>query len=129
MLKKIMYLKIESLLLFVLSIVMTIVLKAEINFYYYVLLFFLVDIVGYVPGRIFNYFKGDEVTHKAFYIIYNSFHNLVTITLVSLLWFYYFKDFSFLALYLHLFLDRGILGNFLKSSTDTYKTPTTQLRS
>lgn len=127
MIKKIFFLRIESFILFIISVALTLFFKDNINFYYYILLFFFIDIIGYIPGRVFNIFKGDEVTHKAFYAIYNICHSLATITLISIAWLYYFEDYSFLALYVHLFLDRGILGNFLKSSKDTFKTPTIHL--
>lgn len=129
MLNKIYFLKKESFLLFILCVLLTIIMHRQINFYYYILLFLLIDLVGYIPGRIWNYFYGDERTLNIFYKLYNFCHNLVLITLISLIWLYLFKnDYSFIALYAHLFLDRGIFGNFPKENKDHFKTPTIFLK-
>lgn len=129
MLNKIYFLKRESFLLFIIFMLLTIILHKQINFYYYISLFLLIDLIGYIPGRIWNYWYGDENTLKIFYTLYNFFHSLVIITLMSIFWLYQFKnDYSFIALYAHIFLDRGILGNFPKASKDLFKTPTIFLK-
>lgn len=129
MLNKIHFLKKESFYLFIITIILTIFFYNKINFIYYIVFFLLIDLIGYMPGRLWNFFKGDGNTSKIFYKLYNVCHNLVVITVVSIIWLYFFNnDYSFLALYTHLFLDRGVLGNFPKEKKDIFKTPTIYLK-
>lgn len=128
MLNKIHFLKKESFYLFFISIILTIILFNQINIIYYLVFFLLIDLIGYIPGRIWNLLKGDNDTAKIFYKLYNLCHNFATITIISLIWLYFVNnDYSFIALYTHLFLDRGLLGNFPKEEKDTFKTPTINL--
>jgi hypothetical protein len=79
-------------------------------------LFFYIDLFGYLPGAIaFRRSKNHQI-HRAYYVIYNTMHSLITqsaaVGLYALLFGW---EWALLAIPFHLAGDRGLFGNFLKS--------------
>ncbi|OCQ51463.1 hypothetical protein Ppb6_03380 [Photorhabdus australis subsp. thailandensis] len=115
----------EFLGLFFISLFLTWQFVDYISWWQFILLFFLIDIIGYYPGRIWSLLNKKEVPPAGFYTVYNICHNLFTISIMSLLWLWLFKDnYSVIALFIHICLDRGVLGNFPKLSINVFKQPT-----
>lgn len=79
-------------------------------------LFAWIDLVGYLPGAVaYRRSRGGPI-HRGYYIAYNFGHSLTTNGLVALLWTWNFGfEWALLALPIHLFGDRALFGNFLKS--------------
>lgn len=116
--------RVEYFFLFLLSIFLTVYFWNAIVLWQYALLVIAVDMFGYYPGRLWGIFKKTQNVPQVFSIIYNACHNLTVIVIVSIIWHHYFIDnFSFIALFAHLFFDRGILGNFPKSSRYEFTLP------
>jgi hypothetical protein len=78
-------------------------------------LFLYIDIIGYIPGAIAYRRSPDGHISKAYYVLYNTMHSLVTQGAVVGLWILLFGfEWALLAVPFHLFGDRGLFGNFLK---------------
>lgn len=118
-------LRLEYFALFLISIFLTYVFSSKINWWHFLLLFFSIDILSYYPGRIWSLINHNDIPPRIFYIIYNCCHNISLLLFASLVWIYFLKDnYSFLALFVHISIDRGILGNFPKVVSDEFKKPT-----
>src|SRR5947207_7275788 len=80
-----------------------------------VALFLYIDIIGYIPGAIaFKKAKGGQIS-KAYYVLYNTMHSLITQTIVVLAWGFLIKwEWALLVIPFHVFGDRGRFGHFLK---------------
>jgi hypothetical protein len=80
-----------------------------------VLLFVYIDIIGYIPGAIAYHRSRTKQISKAYYVLYNTMHSLVTQGVVVALWWWLIgPEWALLALPIHLFGDRALFGNFLK---------------
>ncbi|MCD0484727.1 hypothetical protein LO771_20610 [Streptacidiphilus sp. ASG 303] len=78
-------------------------------------LFLYIDLVGYVPGAIAYHRSRDKRIHRAYYVLYNVMHSLVTQGLVVLAWIWlHGAEWALLVVPVHLFGDRALFGNFLK---------------
>lgn len=118
-------LRLEYFALFWISIFLTYEFSNNINWWQFLILFFSIDILSYYPGRIWSLLTQNDTPPRVFYIIYNCCHNFSVLVLVSLIWLYFFKDnYSFLALFVHISIDRGVLGNFPKVVSDEFKKTT-----
>jgi hypothetical protein len=79
-------------------------------------LFVYIDLIGYIPGAIAFHRSPSKEISTVYYVLYNVMHSLVTQGLVTLVWIWQFgAEWALLALPLHLFGDRALFGNFLKS--------------
>ncbi|MEU9139613.1 hypothetical protein AB0D33_27275 [Streptomyces sp. NPDC048404] len=79
-------------------------------------LFLYIDLIGYIPGAIAYHRSTTKDISKVYYVLYNTMHSLVTQGLVALVWIWAFgAEWALLALPIHLFGDRALFGNFLKS--------------
>jgi hypothetical protein len=88
---------------------------AEIRWPVFLLLFFYIDLIGYLPGAIAYRRAKDHRIGKVFYLLYNSMHCLVSGALVALLWAVFVRpEWALLAIPIHLFGDRSLFGNFMK---------------
>ncbi|GGO90675.1 hypothetical protein [Wenjunlia tyrosinilytica] len=80
-----------------------------------VALFLYIDLIGYIPGAIAYHRSADKRISKAYYVLYNTMHSLVTQGLVALIWIWAAgPEWALLVLPIHLFGDRALFGNFLK---------------
>ena len=112
------HLKYESIALFVLMLLATVIFWKEMNWVHYLVLFWIIDIIGYWPGVIFSKILKTNTPPTIFYHTYNFMHNYGTVALIGLIYASVSSTpYSALSLFLHLSIDRGILGNFLKKKS------------
>lgn len=88
----------------------------QIRWIPFVLLFAYIDLIGYIPGAIAYRRSPVHRVAKGYYIAYNVMHSMITQGAVALIWCLAYKpEWALLALPLHLFADRGVFGNYMKS--------------
>ncbi len=108
-------LRIEYICLLVISLVFFYQHLQDINWIHFAFMFAIIDLIGYIPGYFYVKYTKKTVPNRYFYILYNITHNFGVIFLVALvLWQLNLLTWSFLAIPIHLFGDRGLLGNFYK---------------
>ncbi|MEU8464687.1 hypothetical protein [Streptomyces sp. NPDC029003] len=87
----------------------------DINWFAAIGLFLYIDLIGYIPGAIAYRRSADGRIPKAYYVLYNTMHSLLSVAAVGLLWMWLIgPEWALLALPFHVFGDRGVFGNFLK---------------
>lgn len=87
----------------------------EINWWVFAVLFVYIDLIGYIPGAIAFHRSKDKRISKAYYVLYNTMHSLVSQSVVALFWVVLVRpEWALLALPIHLCGDRALFGNFLK---------------
>ncbi|WP_395572411.1 hypothetical protein [Streptomyces sp. BK79] len=88
---------------------------AEIRWGVFVLLFLVIDVIGYLPGAI-AYRRGpDRRVPRGCYVAYNTMHSLVTAGVLAGAWALFVRpEWALLALPIHLMGDRALFGNSLK---------------
>lgn len=73
------------------------------------------DTIGYVPGAIAYRRSPDKKISKAYYAAYNVMHSAWTGLTVGAAWARYVRpEWALLGIPLHIGIDRGLFGNFLK---------------
>ncbi len=88
----------------------------EINWWVFAGLFLYIDVIGYLPGVLAHRRLGTTYLPKVYYVLYNTMHSLVTAGVVAGLWILFVgPEWALLALPLHLFGDRALFGNVVKS--------------
>jgi phosphatidylglycerol lysyltransferase len=93
----------------------------QIRWIPFLILFWYIDLIGYVPGAIVYRLNGGKVP-PFFYYLYNFTHNYVTAAVVAVLWgIFVGVEWALLALPIHLFGDRAIFGNSFKSIKVNYE--------
>lgn len=93
----------------------------QIRWIPFLILFWYIDLIGYVPGAIVYRLNNGKVP-PFFYYLYNTTHNYVTAGIVALLWATFVKlEWALLAIPIHLFGDRAIFGNSFKSIKLNYE--------
>lgn len=106
----------EYLFGFVLSTVLLIVHIGEIRWLPAIGLFLYIDLIGYIPGAIAYRRSSTGRISKVYYVLYNTMHSLITQSIVVGLWGLLIGwEWALLVVPFHLFGDRGLFGNFLKS--------------
>jgi hypothetical protein len=104
--------------------------RHEIDWVHYIAFFAAIDLIGYIPGRIWSLSFKTEQPPGIFYWAYNACHNFVALASFSAAWwFFQGPEYGLLALFVHLCADRGMLGNFPKFRSDAFKTPTVDILS
>lgn len=79
-------------------------------------LFAWIDLVGYLPGALAYRRSPDGQISRVYHVLYNLTHSLATNAAVALLWTWIVgAEWALLALGIHLFGDRALFGNMLKS--------------
>ncbi len=79
-------------------------------------LFLYIDLIGYIPGAIAFRRSPDHTIPKAYYVLYNTMHSLLTQGAVVGLWGWLVGwEWALLAIPFHLAGDRGLFGNFMKT--------------
>jgi hypothetical protein len=105
----------EYLVLFAVALALFIVHVHEVRWWVAVTLFVYIDLIGYIPGTIAWHRSTTKRIPKAYYVLYNTMHSLITQSAVIALWgFFVGWEWALLAIPIHLFGDRGLFGNFLK---------------
>jgi hypothetical protein len=105
----------EYLFGFLVSTALLIIHFGEIRWLPAIGLFLYIDLIGYIPGAIA--YRRSKTGHipKAYYVLYNTMHSLITQGVVVGAWILLFGwEWALLAVPFHLFGDRGLFGNFLK---------------
>lgn len=106
----------EYLAAFAVSTALIVVHAGDIRWLQFVALFLYIDLIGYIPGAIAFHRSPDHRISKVYYVLYNTMHSLLTQGAVAGLWMLVAgPEWALLALPFHLFGDRGLFGNFLKS--------------
>ncbi|MCQ4118935.1 hypothetical protein [Rhodococcus tibetensis] len=79
------------------------------------LLFFYIDVIGYVPGAIYCRLRRTNHPPRSFYVLYNVMHSAITQGAVVGAWIAAFgAQWALLAIPIHVFADRGLFGNQMK---------------
>jgi hypothetical protein len=106
----------EYLVGFVLSIILIAIHLGQIRWIVFIALFAYIDLIGYIPGAIAFRRSQDGRIPKIYYVLYNTMHSMVTQSAVVGLWMLLVRpEWALLAIPFHLFGDRGVFGNFLKT--------------
>lgn len=114
--------RLEYLLVFLAALFMTIVQWREINWYAYIALFLYIDLFGYIPGLISTYRANGARIHRAYYLLYNTFHTFLTAIPIAVavammtgnVW-------CILGSVIHLAGDRGLLNNWMKRPSEVFE--------
>jgi hypothetical protein len=107
-------LRLEYLVALVGAAVLLLIHFGDVRWPAFVLLFVYIDVIGYLPGHFVWRRNGGHVP-RAYYVLYNTMHSLLTAGLVAGVWCLTFgPEWALLALPLHLCGDRALFGNFLK---------------
>jgi len=78
-------------------------------------LFLYIDLIGYLPGAIAWRRGHGRLETRAYHVLYNTMHSLLTAGVVAAVWALTVgPEWALLALPIHLFGDRALFGNFLK---------------
>ncbi|MFC7937258.1 hypothetical protein GTW46_19130 [Streptomyces sp. SID6013] len=97
------------------SLVLAVQHRTEIRWGVFVLLFTLIDAIGYVPGAIACRRRPDRTVPRGYYVAYNTMHSLVTAGVLAGAWALFVRpEWALLALPIHLMGDRALFGNSLK---------------
>lgn len=97
------------------SLVLAFQHRTEIRWGVFVLLFVVIDAVGYVPGAIACRRSPDRRLARGYYVAYNTMHSLVTAGVLAGAWALTVgPEWALLALPIHLMGDRALFGNSLK---------------
>lgn len=108
-------LRIEYICLFIISLIVAYRHFQDINWIQFIVIFAIIDLIGYIPGYLYVKYTKETVPNRFFYILYNTTHNFGVVILVLFIsWQLNLLTWSFIAIPLHLFGDRGLLGNFYK---------------
>lgn len=98
----------EYLVAFVVTIALILLHFTEIRWGYAIALFLYIDLIGYIPGAIAFRRSANGRIPKAYYVLYNTMHSLITVGAVAALWMWLIgPEWALLALAFHVFGDRG----------------------
>lgn len=108
------------------SLVLAFQHRTEIRWGVFVLLFAVIDVIGYVPGAIAFRRSPDRRVHRRYYVAYNVMHSLVTAGVLAGAWALFVRpEWALLALPIHLMGDRALFGNSLKPFGVAFEPETT----
>ncbi|GGS49040.1 hypothetical protein AB0E75_15570 [Streptomyces griseoviridis] len=97
------------------SLVLAFQHRADIRWGVFVLLFAVIDVIGYLPGAIAYRRSPDRRVARGYYVAYNTMHSLVTAGAIAGAWALFVRpEWALLALPVHLMGDRALFGNSLK---------------
>lgn len=105
----------EYLVLFAVAVALFVVHIHQVRWLPAVVLFFYIDLIGYIPGALAWHRSSTKWISKIYYVLYNTMHSLITQSAVIALWVLFIGwEWSLLVIPIHLFGDRALFGNFLK---------------
>jgi hypothetical protein len=88
----------------------------QIRWLPFAVLFLYIDVIGYLPGAI-AFRRGQGKVSRIYYYLYNTTHNFLTNLVVAGLWCVFVgPEWALLAIPIHLFGDRSLFGNSMKST-------------
>ncbi|AQS70759.1 hypothetical protein [Streptomyces pactum] len=98
----------------------------EIRWGVFLLLFAVIDVIGYLPGAIAFRRRSDRRVPRGCYVAYNTMHSLVTAGVLAGAWALFVRpEWALLALPIHLMGDRALFGNSLKPFGVAFEPQTT----
>ncbi|MFD0313542.1 hypothetical protein [Streptomyces flavalbus] len=107
--------RLEWLAALAVSLVLAFQHYSEIRWWVFVLLFAVIDVIGYIPGAIAYRRSPDKRISRGYYVAYNTMHSLVTAGVLAGAWALFVRpEWALLALPIHLMGDRALFGNSLK---------------
>jgi len=119
--RPISYFRTEALIAFLIAVSASVYFWREIDWVHYLVLFWIIDILGYWPGVLFTKISGRQTPPKAFYYAYNFLHSTPGMLSIALVYTAIFgQAYATLALVVHMSIDRGVLGNSLKNPTQPF---------
>jgi hypothetical protein len=99
----------------VLSTVLFFMHLGDVRWIPFAVLLVYIDLIGYIPGAIAYHRSRTGHIPRAYFVLYNVMHSLLTQGIVAGLWMLLAgPEWALLALSIHLCGDRAIFGNFLK---------------
>lgn len=99
----------------VIAIVLALLHLGDLRWLVFLGLFAYIDVIGYLPGAIAYRRSPERQIPRAYYVLYNSMHSLLSAGLVAGGWCLLVRpEWALLALPIHLCGDRALFGNFLK---------------
>ncbi|WP_432084483.1 hypothetical protein [Streptomyces sp. WAC 04229] len=108
------------------SLVLAFQHRTEIRWAVFVLLFAVIDVIGYLPGAIAFRRSPDRRVPRGCYVAYNLMHSLVTAGVLAGAWALFVRpEWALLALPIHLMGDRALFGNSLKPFGVAFEPETT----
>lgn len=107
--------RLEWLAFLAVSLVLAVQHRSDIRWGVFVLLFVVIDVIGYLPGAIAFRRSPDRRIARGYYVAYNVMHSLVTAGVLAGAWALFVRpEWALLALPIHLTGDRALFGNSLK---------------
>jgi hypothetical protein len=99
----------------VIAILLALLHLGDIRWLVFIGLFAYIDVIGYLPGAIAYRRSPERRIPRAYFVLYNSMHSLLSAGLVAGGWCLVVRpEWALLALPIHLCGDRALFGNFLK---------------
>ncbi|MGC9440434.1 hypothetical protein [Streptomyces sp. WG5] len=118
--------RLEWLCFLAVSLVLAFQHRTEIRWGVFVLLFVVIDAIGYLPGAIAFRRSPDRRIPRGYYVAYNAMHSLVTAGVLAGAWALFVRpEWALLALPIHLMGDRALFGNSLKPFGVAFEPATT----
>ena len=94
----------------------------EVRWWPAALLFVYIDVIGYLPGAVAYHFSRDKRISRTYYVLYNTTHSVITQSFVVAAWIWLVRpEWALLVVPIHLFGDRALFGNFIKSFTVSFE--------
>jgi hypothetical protein len=108
-------LRLEYAAALVLAIIAALTHLGSIRWTVFIGLFAYIDLIGYLPGAVaYRRARGRPIS-RAYHVLYNSMHSMVSAGAVAGLWCLLVRpEWALLALPIHLCGDRALFGNFFK---------------
>lgn len=107
--------RLEYLAAFATLVAIAIIHVHQTRIWVFVGLFAYIDLIGYIPGAIVAHRRKTGYIPRFYYILYNTMHSFLTEGLIVGLWCLIVRpEWALLAIPIHLFADRGLVGNSLK---------------
>lgn len=111
----VMHARVEYLVTLGVLVALAVIHAGQINWLWFAVLFIYIDAIGTVPGTLADRASADRLIPRAYYLLYNVMHSGVTqAAVLAGLWLAIGWHWTYLAIPIHLCLDRGAFNNYLK---------------
>lgn len=112
----------EILMVWVTAVVLFVIHIEDVNWWVAIGFFAYTDLIGYIPGAIAYRRSEDGTIPRIFYVLYNTMHSFVFAAAVVGVWCLTVgPEWALLAAPIHLGIDRGVFGNWLKPFTVSFE--------
>jgi hypothetical protein len=109
--------RLEHLTVVILGSILGVMHLDQLNWWRFLTVFLLIDLIGYIPGAIAYYRHGGGRILPIYHYLYNITHSYLTAGLIIGIWAFFLGgqlEWAMLAFPIHLSGDRGIFGNVYK---------------